>query len=280
MGLPVKKEMMFANLKGIEKKGIKKRQLKLLKQVDFLSRFLKPGEEVYLVTTACSPVSVLEQLTIGAISQYIKRALLVFTNRRIFHIPATASYHFRHSIAQIRYNDCRKVTMGWRTLKFEYKNGKRERFPSIHAKERNKISALVQKLDTRAEPGRYRQRYHLCPSCSKSLLAGRFSCPRCRLEFKSRTWASILSLVIPGGGYFFTGHWLLGVMAFTVESILLILAVTGFTGAHVVAGQQNLDPMIIPGMLIVWKSIAVYHAGRFVDEFIPVRTDYKKRALA
>lgn len=276
-GLPVKTGFMFSNLKGVEKKGIKKRQLKLLKKLGFLPRFLRQDEEILLVTTACSPITVMEQLTTGWVLFYLKRALLVFTNKRILHIPTTLGYDFRHSVAQIGYNDIDKIKMGWRALKLKYRNGKKENFLYVHGRERKKIRALVSKLKPGREPSPYRKRYHLCPSCTSALQSGSWNCPSCRLEFKNSGRARLLSILIPGGGYFYTGHWFLGLGDFVVESSLLVMIATTYLNPQSTGVQAGLPAVILVIILVIEKLITIYHAEHYIHEYIPLNRNYPKR---
>lgn len=280
MGLPVNKKFMFTNVKGVEKKGIKQRQTKLLKKLEFLPRFLKEGEEIYLVTTGCSPVSLIEQITTGMIVFYIKRSMLVFTNKRILHIPTTVGYNFRHSIAQINFNDCDSIKMSWGTLKIRYKNKKKENFIKIGGKERGKIKQLVQKINIKGEPSKHQQRFHRCPSCTRALPAVVANCPSCRLEFKSRPRAQLLSLLLPGGGYFYTGHWFLGLMDFLVEALLIFLVITSYIEPDPADPDPAATTIVLLVILAIEKLTTVYHATHYVREFIPVNTSYKKRVAA
>ena len=282
MGLPVKNSFMFTNAKGVENKGIKKRQLNLLKKLEFLPRFLKGDEEIYLVTTACSPISIMEQLTTGAIVFYIKRSLLVFTNKRIIHIPTTVGYNFRHSVAQIQYNDIKNIKLGWGALKIQYANKKKERFVQIGRKERGKIKQFIRKLNLNREASKYQQRYHICPSCMRSLKKGEFRCAACGLEFKSSGRAQLLSLVIPGGGYFYTGHWFLGIMDFIVEAALIFLAADTYLNPAVAVAIDSSanDGMLFLIILAIEKVMTIYHASHYVKEYIPITTKYKQRVMA
>jgi len=280
MGLPVKSAFMFTNANGVEKKGIKKRQLSLLKKLEFLPRFLIKDEEVYVTTTACSPVSLMERLTTGWIVYYIRRSLLVFTNKRLIHVPTTARYNFRHSVAQIQYRDIKEIKLGWGVLKITYANKKTERFLQIGRKERAKIKQFIKKLDLNREASKYQQRYHICPSCMRSLKKGEYRCASCGLEFKSSGRAMLLSIVIPGGGYFYTGHWFLGIMDFLVEAVLIFLVVTAFLDPSPELGIQSQDGIIYLVVLVIEKLMTVYHAGHYIKEYLPVTTKYKQRVAA
>ena len=54
LNLPLDREILFSNHKGIYKKRIEKRQTRLLKNVAFLNNFLKEDEKMLLLTTGSS----------------------------------------------------------------------------------------------------------------------------------------------------------------------------------------------------------------------------------
>jgi hypothetical protein len=97
--LPVDRNILFSDHNGKFKRGLEKRQTKLVEKLAFLTPFLKDDEKILLITTGCSPMSVLEQVVTGWLVYYLKRSLIVFTNMRIFHIPAKADFSYRNSIA-------------------------------------------------------------------------------------------------------------------------------------------------------------------------------------
>ncbi len=92
-GLPVDTAVLFADKRGVHKPRIEKNKMKLLAKLGFLSRFLDADEKIIFVTTGCSPFTTVEQMTIGAAWLIaVKRALFVFTNKRLFHVPATNKF--------------------------------------------------------------------------------------------------------------------------------------------------------------------------------------------
>ena len=105
-GLPVNREILFANHNDVYKKRIEKRQRKLIVKVSFLKSFLKKGEQILLITTGYSPLNSVSQYLTGFVFVYLKRSLIVFTNHRILHIPTRADFKFKDSIAQVAYADC------------------------------------------------------------------------------------------------------------------------------------------------------------------------------
>ena len=122
-GMSVDKDIMFSNHRGRQRSGIAKRQRKLVTKVSFLRSFLEPDEIILLVTTGHSPPTVLEKFGIGWLFLYLKRSILVFTDRRVFHVPTTPIYTYRQSIAQIPYAACKSIKMKGGNMVVQYKGG-------------------------------------------------------------------------------------------------------------------------------------------------------------
>jgi hypothetical protein len=102
---------MFTDHKGNYKKKVEKRQRDLIVKIPFIKPFLKPDENILLITTGYSRVDTLDQFLTAWLFIYLKRSLFVFTNRRIFHIPTTVRYGYRNSIAQILYSETQSITL-------------------------------------------------------------------------------------------------------------------------------------------------------------------------
>ncbi|UCF42842.1 MAG: hypothetical protein JSV99_09685 [Planctomycetota bacterium] len=281
VNFPADTDILFSNHKNIYKPRIEKRQRKLLQKITFLPPFMHQGERVLHVTTACSPVSFGEQILTGAIVFVIKRSLFVFTDRRIFHIPTKSNFSYRGSIAQILYADCQKIYTKGRTLIAEYKNGTKERFTCIASREKAKVKALLKSISLDGQQSQAQQRTHLCPRCTNPLVENNFTCPACRLHFKSKTRARRLSIIYPGGGYFYTRHPYFGIADALVETYLLLLLLVAL-----LALPESLFAVIfLAAILTIEKSITVYHANRYVAEYIPLQPDvqpnknYRPQAL-
>ncbi|UCC23548.1 MAG: hypothetical protein JSW23_05715 [Planctomycetota bacterium] len=267
---PADTDTLFSNHKNIYQRRIEKRQRKLLQKITFLPAFLHQGERVLQVTTGCSPVSFVEQYLTGALLVFIvRRALFVFTDRRIFHIPTMSNFSYRGSIAQICYADCNKIYTKGRTLVAEYKDGTKEKFPCIAAREKAKVKSLLQSvcLDGPESPAQHRT--HLCPRCTSTLIEDTFTCPACRLQFKSKSRARKLSIIFPGGGYFYTRHPYFGLTYALVETYLLLLLLI-----TLLALPETLPAVIFLALILTLeKSITIYHANRYVEELIPLQHD-------
>jgi hypothetical protein len=267
--LPVDREGIFSNDKGIYVPGIEKRQNKLLDKISFLKPFLKEGEKIILVTTACSPMSFLEQFFSGWIVYYLKRSMLIMTNRRIFHVPARINYSYRNSIAQIHYSDCQTVVMKGSALIIGYKNKKKEKFYYVASKERKKIKSLLKTLSLEGEQSATGERSHLCPRCTVELTKGRYACPNCHLSFKEKEEGRKIATIYPGGGYFYTRHPILGVGDAITEVVLMIMVILSLVMA--IRGVEGgfITLLFWTIALVFEKLISVYHSDQFIDEYIP-----------
>jgi hypothetical protein len=274
-GLPVDRETIFSNHKNVYKKRVEKRQTKLIKKIPFIRTFLREDEKILLITTGCSPTSFLEQLLTGWIFIYLKRSLFIFTNKRIFHIPTKQNYSYRNSIAQILYPDCDSIQIKGRKLVVGYKNGKREKFLYIASKEKKKIRALLPTISFEGCPSEIQKRVHLCPRCTKELEEEKYICPNCYLEFKERDKARKISLIYPGGGYFYTRHPFLGISDAIVETVLLVFVIISLidTTKSVEGSWINFFTFAI--LLVIEKAISVYHSNHFIKEYIPKEKEIK-----
>lgn len=269
-GLPVDADVLFCDKNGVRKKSIEKKKSRLLQKLTFLSRFLDADERIVFVTPACSPFSALEQMTIGYAWVYMmKRALLVFTNKRILHVPTTPKYDYRGSVAQILYQDCRRQYVKGSTFLVEYHSGKKERFHGIPGADRAAIKRLNIDAGEFGPRSERPERNHLCPNCASVLTPQQYACPSCNLAFRNKAKALRYSLLIPGGGYFYVRRWGMGVLDAIVESYLLLIFL-GATFASLLGDPEALP--VAAGLAVVLtleKLITIYHANQFLAEFVP-----------
>jgi hypothetical protein len=269
-GLPVDRETLFSNHKKVYKKRIENRQRKLIVKLPFLKPFLKRGEKILLVSTGYSPITSLAQYVTAFLFVYLKRSLFVFTNHRIFHVPATPSYKFKNAIAQIYYDGCRSISLKGGTLVVEYaKFGKMEKFRAIALSERKKIKALLKSKPLTGTKTQLGERFHLCPQCTHPLSTGKYVCESCQLKFKNKIVAYIIAILFPGGGYFYTRHYLIGLLNAIVEIFLLAyIAVTLQDVLNKIEGSMKYLA-VMGAIYLAVKTISVIHSTHFINEFIP-----------
>jgi hypothetical protein len=266
--LPVNREIIFTNHKNIYKKRVEKHQKHLLGYIPFIKSFLIEDEELLLITTCCSPVTFCERFWTGLNVFCLKHSLLVFTNKRVFHIPTRKNYTYRDSIANFFYADCSSMAVKNFILTVTYKSGKKEKFHHISHREEKKLKSLVKSISFEGSQVNS-DRVHLCPGCTSELVKDVYTCPACGLEFKDRKSARKFSFAYPGGGYFYTRHYILGIGDALLEITLLALVIA------FIARMANGKPfsgyglLISAGLLIFEKLLTVYHSCTFIKEYIP-----------
>jgi hypothetical protein len=279
-GLPVNRDILFANHKDIYKKRIEKRQRKLIVKISFLNRFLRKGEQILLITTGYSPLNSAAQYLTGYLFVYLKRSLIVFTNYRILHIPTTADYDYNNSIAQVAYAGCHSIELKGGTLVVQYGQAgrrKKEKFTAIAGPERRKIRALLKKnIPLSGTKSQLATRIHLCPRCTHMLAKGSRKCEKCQLQFKRKLVAAVMALFIPGGGYFYIRQYLLGFLTALSEIALLVFISYAINDLHLQAPVDPLHLSAIPAYLYL-KLAATIHSGHFINDFLPRRKKIEVR---
>jgi hypothetical protein len=280
-GLPVDRDTLFTNHKKVYRKRIEKRQRKLIVKLSFLKPFLKTGEKILLVSTGYSPISSLAQYVTGFLFVYLKRSLFVFTNHRIFHVPTTPNYKFKQSLSQIYYAGCQSLELKGGTLVVRYtKSGKIEKFKAIALSERKKIRALLKQRPFSTTKSQVGERLHLCPQCTRLLTIAKYVCESCGLKFKNKIVAYILAILLPGGGYFYTRHYLLGLLNAIVEIFLLLyIAVTVNDVLNKVEGS-TVYVLVLGAIFVAVKIISVIHSTHFIEEFIPRKKEIQTNPAA
>jgi hypothetical protein len=273
--LRINEESCFTDIKGKQKPRLRKQLSKLLgKATPLLRRTLEPDEEIQYIAPAISPYSALEILTTGWVITVIRRCLLVVTDRRILHLPTKSDFTPRTSLAQIRFADLEeaKITGGLgKKLKMQYRNGTKESFTGFPGKVANKLSALLAGRAGQGTPTALAGRHHLCPRCRHPLTTESFTCTSCQLVFKDQKKATRYSLLIPGGGYFYTGHPVMGALDALVELFFLL----AFLGGFVLLAEGDVEAvsvLVMFGVLLgLEKLLTIYHSRHYVTEFLPAK---------
>jgi hypothetical protein len=276
--LPIRGETAFASARGKFQKKVKKQQLKYLKDhIVELQHVLEEGEEILLAARGASPFTMVEQLTTGWWIYYIKRCLLVLTDRRLLHFPTNYRYKPRDSVAQIRFHDIEGFK-GKRRVALRYKNGSKEAFSQLRNGKRL-VQLLKQLVTTSSTSSQHGGRQHLCPRCVAPLAKERFTCPRCRFEFKEPGTAKLYSIFLPGGGYFYTRHPWMGIGDAVTELVLMFFTFV-FILQFYMSPEKDTAPLYVGllfgAVLIVEKMITVYHSKHFIKEYIPLQKRFSR----
>jgi len=279
LGLPIDTAACFSTVQNKFSKRVMKRQMKTLRPlVPLLRQFLEPDETILLATRGSSPLSTLEKFG-GGLMHYTKRCALVVTNKRILHIPTRLSYLPKKSIAQVLYGDiavAKPRAVLSRALTLTYKSGKQETFSNLARGEFKKLKALLGRRPTEGAMSEARQRQHLCPKCMSPLRQNIYECSVCRLEFKNPQQAVRRSLLVPGGGWFYAGHPMLGTLYALVEVALLVEIILIVTGILTGQGEAEAWAPVIYVLFVfgLEKLLAIHHIKRAMDEYIPASEEF------
>jgi hypothetical protein len=279
-GVPVERQTIFSDHKGNYRSRVERRQRKLIVKSTFIKFYLRHDERVLCLTTGYSPVSVHEQLLTGPAFLFFKRAIFVFTDQRILHIPTRFDHSAMSAISQILYGDCSRVDLKGRSLIVDYKNGHRELFPYMGRKEKKKLRTLLDGITLESKASSQRQeRIYLCPSCTNVLEAGQPVCPTCKMAFKSGRKAKIRSLLIPGGGYLYNRQTLPGITAGLLETALLSCLAYFFASLKAGMPVSLGTVALLLALFIGEKFVASFHSQQMTQDFIPEEKDFAMRKI-
>jgi hypothetical protein len=277
-GVPVERNTIFSDYKGNYKSRIEKRQRKLIVKAAFIKFFLNDDERIHCLTTGYSPISTIEQLLTGIAFLFLKRAIFVFTDKRILLIPTRFNRSSLGAVSQVLYEDCARIEIKGRTLVVQYKNGEQEQFPYIGRKERKKLKLLIADISLKPkEAGHLNDRVHLCPSCTNVLQPKTNICPSCNLSFRSVWQAKIRSILIPGGGYFYSRHPIIGALVGSLEIVLLSKIIYDWI---IINQGKPVDLSLMAALSCAFigeKLITTFHSQQLIQGFIPQQKDFAMR---
>jgi len=218
-------------------------------------------------------MNALEQFLKGWHVYYLKACALVFTSKRILYVPTDTGGKPRHSLAQMRYGDVASFSLkGLLSAAFAltYASGRKETFTIQAMGDRKKINSFLPKLVPGGEGTDRRDRHFLCPRCAKPLVKDHYTCPSCRMAFKTPSQAVKFALLVPGGGFFQTGHFWFGVQGAFVDLLEIVLFLAAID--EVRRGSPEAGSVIFAFLLILVanKLAAVQHVKFHVAQYIPV----------
>lgn len=286
-GLRLREDTAFTDPKGRENDSARRSVEKVLSPLaGVLQNLLEADEAILYAARANAPLGTLEQLTLGWYAQYVGQTTLVVTDRRLLHLAVTRNGQWKHNVRSLQWGDLQDVKIkGWlaRTMELHYANDRKEKYWAIRARDAKKLRVLIPVL-LAAYRGQVTARQGmtpLCPECKTALTAKVYQCANCGLVFKDEKTAVRRSLLIPGGGYFYTGQHFLGVLDLIAEGYLLLLlaafVLLAFLGDEPTApGEEaltTLDALLFAGfigfLLVLEKLITIHHCRRAVRDFIP-----------
>lgn len=287
-GVRIREDTLYTSHKGEEKKGVRLRAEKAIDKLqEVLRKVLEPQETVLYVARCQAPVTAFEQLTLGWYIYYVTGTVLVFTSRRLLHFLVKRDGSWKKVIRTVGWGDLEEAKVkGWisHTFQLKYRDGKKEIYWKLRRDDAKKIKILLAALFS-VGPGEVsgaRSMVSLCPTCLATLTPQMYQCSKCNLTFKDEKTMVRRSLLIPGGGYFYVGHWFLGLADFIVEAYLVILVVIFVLVAFgmpdslfepnelpATTGVDLFLAALVAVILALEKWLTIHHCRRFIREFIP-----------
>lgn len=281
-GIPIRNDVLYTNYKGEENAGIRRQSEKALQKLHpALQRMLLPDEAVLYVARARSPLSILEQLTSAWWTAVLAASAIVITSKRILFFPVKPDGSWRESVRAAYWGDLKEVKAKGLLLKnvtFQFLSGTKVTYMNFRRADARKI-AVIAAVSIPAAAGKLtstQTMVQLCPDCRHVLTQGQYSCPACGLTFKNERSMVIRSLLLPGGGYFYTGHPLIAILPAVVEIFLVLYILAILTiGLRSPQGIHGVFPVLLI-LGLVWAaetSVTILHCRRYVRDFIPEKRD-------
>jgi hypothetical protein len=226
--ISIRNDVLFTDYKGEEKGHIQKRSEKALQKLrPALRRMLLPDEAVLCVMPARSLLTVVEQLTAAWWTAILAASRIVITNKRILFFPVKRDGSWKESVRAVQWSDLQEVKpkgLCARNVRFQFRNGTKTTYTNFRRADAKKIAAIALALIPAAlgEQTSTQGLVQLCPDCRNVLTPGQYSCSGYGLIFKNEKSMVIRSILLPGGGYFYAGHPLVGMIPAVVEGLLVL----------------------------------------------------------
>jgi hypothetical protein len=279
-GISVRDDVLFTNENGEKKQAIEKRTTKILHSLaPAMQHLLQPAETVLYALKARSPLSLFEQLTATWWTAALAACAIVVTNKRLLFFPINSDGSWRQSVRSLQWGDLNEIKLNGmlvRNARFTFKNGTRATYTNLIRADAKKLSA-ISSVFIPAASGEQTSTHGpipLCPDCREKLTAGQYSCLNCGLTFKDEKTMVLRSILLPGGGYFYTGHPLIAIVPAIVEVFLVLkilrVLLAGFASPQ--AGAALFRSALL--LCIFWAietAITVVHCRRYIRDFIPDR---------
>jgi len=281
-GIPVRRDVLETNYKGEENARIQKRTEKILQKLQAaLQRTLVPGETVLYVMRARSPLSLIEQITSTWWTAALAACAMVITDRRILFFPVKRDGSWKESVRSAHWGDIEGIkTKGLlvRNVSFRFKNGTKVTYTNFSRADAKKIAAIAEAVIPAAsgEMTSAHGLVQLCPDCRNVLTEGQYFCPACGLIFKNEKSMVTRSILLPGGGYFYTGHRGIAIFLAVIEGYLVLEILRFlFVGLSSPKALPNIRSTLI-ALGFFWAietAITILHCRRYIRDFIPDKRD-------
>lgn len=244
---------------------------KLLRKIDpKLRRVLRPGEQVYYVTTGTIS-NFGEQFFEGhAATYYVNLRALVFTTERIVLMQIGSGQKPGMLTSELPYASLREVKATWTGFyQLTLVNGKKHKLSSMPSADRKYLQGfladVVAQTSAGAPAGGLKKGadglVHLCPHCFTPTPGRPAECPGCGGGIRLANTAAWLSLAFPGLGDWYLGYrWLAAMEMMGAGFLWLVFVIAPLLGSVVVEeGEAG------PGGPVWGVSLGIVAVAHVVD---------------
>lgn len=249
---------------------LSKKKVKLMTRIEGRVRsILGEGERVRYVTFG-SGNSFWESYWLGWAAYYLNQRAILLTDRRIILLQIDSRRRPRALVSQIRYPSIRRVK---RTLlgntRLDLGDGTRKVFAYVPKRDRKFLQKLTNWSDASLTPdsGGWED---LCPHCYVRVQGRPTTCPSCGGGIKSALRAGLLSLLFPGLGDIYLGHWKFAILEMLVAAVIWIGALVPDPEYPLTAGGYVFMALLIVVIFHGADAIATGYVGR--KGLYPVRS--------
>jgi hypothetical protein len=286
-GFPVREDVAFTDSHGEENhRHIRRLQRALEKLQEPLARILEPGETVLFCTRGQIIPDHPERYLLGVQSHYLSPSALILTNRRFLQLSLKRNGRWRQNLRSACWADVKAshiTGLLYGKLHLEFRQGAKETYWRISKDAAKKIQFLLGILlpASAGEAPQVPSVANLCPQCLTALAPGIFGCHHCQQQFKDEKTAVLLTLLVPGGGYFYVGYNLWGVyhaiidVGLFLNALLWLLLGLGIIPLPSVPGARSgistsfLLAALSAALLALDTWLAIRVARKAVRNFIP-----------
>src|SRR5260370_37717678 len=281
-GISVRNDVLYTNYRGEENARTEKRNAKILQKLQpALQRTLLAGETVLSIMRARSPIALVEQITAAWSTAALVACAIVVANKRILFFPVKRDGSWKESVRAVQWGDVEEVKpkgLLIRNVSFRFKNGTKVTYTSFGRGDARKMAVIAAALIP-AAPGEVSSTQglvQLCPDCSNVLTDGHDLCPACGLVFKNEHTMVLRSIVLPGGGYFYTGHRGIAIFLAVVEGYLvleiLLLLFAGLASSTAIPNIRS-ALLVLAFFWAIETGITILHCRRYIRDFLPHNPD-------
>lgn len=237
---------------GILGKRREKTRFNLLRQLDESIRsVLAEGETVQMVSHGLEN-SIFEQMFLGWMVYYLNLTAFVLTDRRLLLFQITSRHQPKTFVKQYRFGAIQAVSFGMgRSLKVTGADGKTTAFARLPGQDGKRLAVFLQGSIKAGGSIQAISKESLCPSCHVPIQGIPEACHGCGQLFKSPVRAGFLSLLFPGVGDLYLGHY--GLAAFEVIAGVLVWTVftLDFMDASLTSAPLSMPEAFLASALLI-----------------------------